>query len=69
MRTYVRGNCLSPEVQANLTAVGLKQYWQVDDKGLPIGKPYPRRSDIELHEKLIGDDNYEIIARNRGNRS
>jgi hypothetical protein len=49
---------------------------------MQIGKPYPRRSDIELHEKTtapryaqersgkpIADENYEIIARSRGKRS
>ncbi|MEP0914763.1 hypothetical protein NDI45_28075 [Leptolyngbya sp. GB1-A1] len=47
----------------------MKQYWRVDDQGMPIGKPFQYRSDIELHEKMIGDENYEIIARNRGERS
>ncbi|WP_179228362.1 hypothetical protein [Leptolyngbya ohadii] len=51
MRTYVRGDCLSPEAQTTLTSAELKQYWRVDDKELPIGKPYLRRRDIELYEK------------------
>ncbi|WP_088894959.1 hypothetical protein [Leptolyngbya ohadii] len=69
VRTYVRGNCLPSEAQANLTAAGLKQYWRVNDQGMPVGKPFQRRRDIELYEKTIPDRNYEIIARPRGKRS
>lgn len=52
MRTYVRGNCLSPEAQANLTAAGLNQYWLVDDQGMPTEKLFQRQRDIELGSVL-----------------
>ncbi|WP_088889812.1 hypothetical protein [Leptolyngbya ohadii] len=69
MRTYVRGDCLPPEAQATLTAAGLKQYWLVNDQGMPVGKPFQRRRDIELYEKTIADRNYKIVARPVGKRS
>lgn len=65
MKTYVRGNCLSPEVQATLTAAGLKKYWLVDADDKPIGKPFLRRFEVELYEATQGGD-YEIVANPRG---